>query len=352
VPYCYSAGDIVDPVEPVRLTSFSHGAGCACKIGSVELSQVLTSLKSHPATSHPDLVVGLGTSDDAGVFALPNDPDRAIVQTVDYFTPIIDDPYDWGRIAAANALSDVYAMGGRPLTALQILGWPRNDLPLEVASRVVDGGADVMAAAGCVVVGGHTIDVAEPIYGFAVTGLVETANAVTNAGAEVDDVVVLTKPLGTGIIATAHKAGECPPEILAGAVRSMTTLNDVAGAALGSAHAATDVTGFGFLGHLLEMLDASKVGAKIDVASVPLLAGVTDLHDQGFYPGGSRRNLAAVRDRVEGPDEAMLLLADAQTSGGLLVALLREDVAEYLDRVPGAVEVGVVTDRPGVVELA
>src|SRR5690606_24137550 len=265
--------------------------------------------------------------------------DRAIVQTVDYFTPIIDDPYDWGRIAAANALSDVYAMGGRPLTALQILGWPRNDLPLEVASRVVDGGADVMAAAGCVVVGGHTIDVAEPIYGFAVTGLVETANAVTNAGAEVDDVVVLTKPLGTGIIATAHKAGECPPD-------------DVAGAALGSAHAATDVTGFGFLGHLLEILDASKVGAKIDVASVPLLAGVTDLHDQGFYPGGSRRNLAAVRDRVEGPDEAMLLLADAQTSGGLLVALLREDVAEYLDRVPGAVEVGVVTDRPGVVELA
>jgi len=339
-------------VEPVRLTSFSHGAGCACKLGSVELSRVLTSLKSHPASSHPDLVVGLGTSDDAGVFALPGDSERAIVQTVDYFTPIIDDPYDWGRIAATNALSDVYAMGGRPLTALQILGWPRNDLPLEVASRVVEGGADVMAAAGCVVVGGHTIDVAEPIYGFAVTGLVETKKAVTNAGAEVGDVLVLTKPLGTGIIATAHKAGDCPPEILAGAVRSMTTLNDVAGEALGLAHAATDVTGFGFLGHLLEMLDASKVGARIDVASVPLLDGAADLYESGFYPGGSRRNLAAVEHRVEGALDALPFLADAQTSGGLLVALPRDAVDRYSMLVPGAARVGVVTDRPGVVELA
>ncbi|HEX7099182.1 MAG TPA: selenide, water dikinase SelD [Acidimicrobiia bacterium] len=339
-------------MESVRLTSFSHGAGCACKLGSVELSQVLGSLKSHPASSHPDLVVGLGTSDDAGVFALPGDGGRALVQTVDYFTPIIDDPYDWGRIAATNALSDVYAMGGRPLTALQILGWPRRDLPLDIASRVVDGGADVMANAGCVVVGGHTIDVTEPIYGFAVTGLVETENAVTNAGAEVGDVLVLTKPLGTGIIATAHKAGACPPEILAGAVRSMTTLNDVAGSALGSAHAATDVTGFGFLGHLLEMLDASKVGARIDVASVPLLDGVVGLHADGFYPGGSRRNLAAVRDRVEGSEEALPLLADAQTSGGLLVALPEGAVDDYIARVPSSTRVGVVTDRQGVVEVA
>lgn len=209
-----------------------------------------------------------------------------------------------------------------------------------------------MAAAGCVVVGGHTIDVAEPIYGFAVTGLVETKKAVTNAGAEVGDVLVLTKPLGTGIIATAHKAGDCPPEILAGAVRSMTTLNDVAGEALGLAHAATDVTGFGFLGHLLEMLDASKVGARIDVASVPLLDGAADLYESGFYPGGSRRNLAAVEHRVEGALDALPFLADAQTSGGLLVALPRDAVDRYSMLVPGAARVGVVTDRPGVVELA
>lgn len=298
-------------------------------------------------------MVGLGTSDDSGVFLLGEGDGRALVQTVDYFTPIVDDPRDWGRIAAANALSDIYAMGATPLTALQLLGWPRDGLPFELAGEVLTGGADVMASAGCVIVGGHSIDDAEPTYGFAVTGLVEADRVVTNSGAIVGDRLVLTKPLGSGIVATAHKAGSCPPAVLAEAVEVMTRLNDVAGAALhpSAARAATDVTGFGFLGHLSEMLDASGVGAAVDVASVPYLNGVRELHDEGYYPGGSRRNLDAARDRVDGPEDDLALLADAQTSGGLLVALPADSVDEYLGLVAGSVVVGEVTSGTGRIEL-
>lgn len=298
-------------------------------------------------------MVGLGTSDDSGVFLLGEGDGRALVQTVDFFTPIVDDPRDWGRIAAANALSDIYAMGATPLTALQLLGWPRDGLPFELAGEVLTGGADVMASAGCVIVGGHSIDDAEPTYGFAVTGLVGADRVVTNSGATVGDCLVLTKPLGSGIVATAHKAGSCPPAVLAEAVEVMTRLNDVAGAALqrSGARAATDVTGFGFLGHLSEMLDASGVGAAVDAVSVPYLNGVRELHDEGYYPGGSRRNLDAVRDRVHGSEDDLALLADAQTSGGLLVALPRDSVDEYLGLVPGSVIVGEVTSGAGRIEL-
>ncbi|MGA7271534.1 MAG: selenide, water dikinase SelD [Acidimicrobiia bacterium] len=341
-------------MNSIRLTSFSHGAGCACKLSSVELSQIITPLVEHRASRHVDLMVGLDTSDDAGVMRLPGGDGRALVQTVDFFTPIVDDPGDWGRIAATNALSDIYAMGATPLTALQLLGWPRDTLPFEAASEVVMGGADVMAVAGCVIVGGHSIDDAEPTYGFAVTGLVDQEAVVTNAGARPGDVLVLTKPLGAGIATTAHKAGKCPPEVLARVVSTMATLNDRAGAALrpNRAHAATDVTGFGLLGHLTEILEASGVGAVIEVAKVPVIDGIRLLYEQGFYPGGSRRNLAAVSGRVEGDEDAVAILADAQTSGGLLVALPTDTVDSYLADVSGSEVVGHITDHRGRILLS
>lgn len=302
--------------------------------------------------THPDLLVGLGTADDAGVFRLPGSGRRALVQSVDYFTPIVDDPGDWGRIAAANALSDIYAMGATPLIALQLLGWPREDIPLEIAGQVVAGGAELMAKAGCVIVGGHTIDLEEPIYGFAVTGLADADSVVTNAGARVGDRLVLTKPLGSGIVATAHKADACRAEVLAQTVAVMATLNDVAGSHLGEAHAATDITGFGLLGHLAEMLDASRVGATIHVDQVPFIDGAEELYAGGFYPGGSRRNLEAVGPRLAGDLARAPLLADAQTSGGLLVALAPDSVSRFFSSVPGSVEVGEITDREGTIELA
>lgn len=303
--------------------------------------------------SAPGLLVGFGTADDAGVFAIPGLDERALVQSVDFFTPIVDDPHHWGRIAAANALSDIYAMGAEPLTALQLLAWPREGIPLDVAGEVLTGGADTMAEAGCVIVGGHSIDGAEPTFGFAVTGLIDVKQVVTNAGAAPGDVLVLTKPLGSGIVATAHKAGECPAGVLEETVELMAQLNRIAGSALSShgAHAATDVTGFGLMGHLVEMLEASSAGAVIHVEAVPVIGGVVALMEAGFYPGGSRRNLASVSPQVDGDDSFLPLLADAQTSGGLLVALPPDRVSGYLHSVPGAVEVGRVTERVGIVEL-
>lgn len=341
-------------VQTFRLTSFSHGAGCACKLGSAELSRLLAPLLTHPAATHPDLVVGAATSDDAGVMLLPDANGRALVQTVDFFTPIVDDPADWGRIAAANALSDVYAMGATPVSALQLLGWPRDTLPFEAATEVILGGADIMAEAGVVILGGHSIDDEEPTYGFAVTGLVDIDRVVTNAGARPHDRLVLTKPLGAGVVTTAHKAGVCPPEVLERMVEEMTTLNRLAGDALhpAGAHAATDVTGFGLLGHMREMVDASSVGAVVDPARVPIVDGARDLLDQGFLSGGSRRNLEAITPRLAGDLAEATMLSDAQTSGGLLVALPPERLSDYVAAVPGAAEIGFVTDEPGRIELA
>lgn len=268
--------------------------------------------------------MGIAGSDDAGVFRI--DDSRSLVQTVDFFTPIVDEPFDWGRIAAANALSDIYAMGGDPLTALQLVGWPRETLPFDLLSTVIEGGLSVMEEAGCTVVGGHSIDDQEPKYGFAVTGFVPTDEVLTNAGGTPKQVLVLTKPLGTGIIATAIKRGEATQRIRDTAVEVMAKLNRDAAAAARrvGVTGATDVTGFGLLGHLSEVVRASGVSAEIDSGAVPLIEGVADLAAQGMIPGGTRRNLASVEAMCDfgAIDEVTkLILADAQTSGGLLLCI-------------------------------
>ena len=280
-------------------------------------------------------MVGIGSADDAGVFRLSDEV--ALVQSVDYFTPIVDDPFDWGRIGAANALSDVYAMGGVPLTALQIVGWPRDTLPFDLLGDVLAGSARVLVEAGCTLVGGHSIDDPEPKFGLAVTGTVHPDRIITNSGASQDEVLVLTKPLGTGIVSTALKAGVAPPEVTAAATDWMTTLNDTARDAMlaAGASAATDVTGFGLLGHLGELLAASGVGAQIDLDSVPFLDGARQLIADGFVPGGTKRNLAHAVSFTEfgkTSDIDRTLLADAQTSGGLLIAVDPAGAAAIVDR--------------------
>jgi len=304
-------------------------------------------VKNHTATSHPDLLIGIGTSDDAGVYALGDG--RALVQTVDIFTPVVDGAIDWGRIAAANALSDIYAMGATPLTALQYLAWPRDVLPFDLASEVIRGGMDMMADAGCTVVGGHSIDSPEPTYGFAVTGVADSNTLVSNSGGQADDVLILTKPLGMGVITTAIKREKCPSALADEAIESMATLNAVAGAALHGHHAnaATDVTGFGLLGHLREMCEASGVGAVVEFGRVPIMRGVAELLVQGIWAGGSQRNLESLKPDVDSSvgDDQLRLLADAQTSGGLLVAIPEDASAGYLQAVPGSSIIGRLTSE-------
>jgi selenide,water dikinase len=318
-------------VNPIRLTSLSHGAGCACKLGPAELGQVLRNI---PQVADPALLVDASTRDDAAVYRLS--ADRALVATIDFFTPIVDDARDWGAIAAANALSDVYAMGGSPLLALNVTAWPREALPLELLGEVLRGAAEVCLEAHCLVAGGHTIDDPEPKFGMAVIGDVHPDRMLTNAGARAGDLLVLTKPIGTGILTTAFKRDLCDAEALAPAVRSMRTLN--AGAARAAlrtgVHAATDVTGFGLLGHLHNMLMSSGLAADLRVSALPVFAGVRELVAQGAVPGGTRRNLEARKDVEWGADVTdvdRILFADAQTSGGLLLAV-REDDAPALQR--------------------
>jgi selenide,water dikinase len=268
--------------------------------------------------------VSPATGDDAAVYVLPGG--QAIVQTVDFFTPIVDDPYDWGRIAAANAFSDVYAMGGRPVTALNLVAWPVKELPLELLVRVLEGGAAVAREAGVVIVGGHSIHDPEPKYGMAVTGLIDPDRVVRNSTMGRGDKLFLTKPLGLGIISTAIKAGRATAEQLATAVSTMTTLNRAASEAMieAGASAATDVTGFGLLGHLQIALAASGLAARIDASAVPLLAGTLELARQGIVPSGTRANHAFVAPSSDWGDLSepeQLVLADAQTSGGLLIAI-------------------------------
>jgi selenide,water dikinase len=322
----------VTSAEPIRLTSFSHGAGCACKLSPADLSTVLSLVRGFEPVSDPNLLVGFDTADDAAVYRLRDD--LAVVVTTDFFTPIVDDAYDWGRIAAANALSDVYAMGGTPLLALNLVAWPRETLPFELLARVLDGGAAVARAAGCLVAGGHSIDDAEPKYGLAVVGTVDPAQVLTNRGAVPGDVLVLTKPIGLGVISTAAKRERATADELARAVTVMTALNAPArDAALEvGVHAATDVTGFGLLGHLREVCAGSGVGAVVDAAAVPVIDGVRDLLAAGMVAGGTRRNHAFVAPDVDFgdlPEPEQLLLADAQTSGGLLLAV-PEDRADRL----------------------
>ncbi len=301
-----------------RLTQYAHGGGCACKIPPGELESIVAGLVGVPS---PDLLVGLDDGDDAAVVRI--DDHRAIVATADFFTPVLDDPYDWGRVAAANALSDVYAMGGTPVVAVNLLGWPRDVLPMELVAQVLRGGLDVARTAGCPVAGGHSVDDPEPKYGMAVTGLADPERLLRNDAGRPGMPLTLTKPLGIGVLNSRHKA---TGEVFPAAVAAMTSLNrDAAAAALkGGAVCATDVTGFGLLGHLHKLARASGVCAVVDAAAVPYLEGAREALAAGYVSGGTRRNLAWVRPWLAaGPsvgEDELQLLADAQTSGGLLVA--------------------------------
>ena len=299
-----------------RLTSYASGGGCACKIPPGELEEVVRGLTGHDT---PGVLVGLDDGDDAAVVLV--DERMAIVATADFFTPVVDDAYDWGRIAAANALSDVYAMGGRPVVAVNLVGWPRAVLPMELLTEVLRGGLDIAREAACHVGGGHSIDDPEPKYGMAVTGVADPNHLLRNDSAAAGVPISLTKPLGLGVLNNRHKiTGEVFPE----AIATMVALNrDASLAALAAGvTAATDVTGFGLLGHLFKMARASGVSAVVDAAAVPYLEGARRSLAEGFISGGSRRNLDWVQPHLSSTvsDDELLLLADAQTSGGLLVA--------------------------------
>jgi selenide,water dikinase len=328
----------------VRLTQYAKGGGCACKIPPGELEAMVAGLAgAAPVASAYELVVGLDGGDDAA--AVRYDGDRAILATTDFFTPVVDDAYDWGRIAAANALSDIYAMGGTPLLALNLLAWPRGVLPAELATEVLRGGLDVCREAACHLAGGHSIDDPEPKYGLAVTGIADVATLIRNDAARAGLPLTLTKPLGVGVLNNRHKA---TGEVFAAAVSSMASLNrDAAAAAVGAGiRAGTDVTGFGLLGHAYKMARASGVTIRIDAAAVPYLDGARDAVRDGFVSGGTRRNLDWVAPHVAwgsgiGGDE-QLLLADAQTSGGLLL----------VGEVPGGTVIGeVVAAGPRALEV-
>lgn len=302
----------------VRLTQYAAGGGCACKIPPGELERVLADLPGARA-SGGDLLVGLENGDDGAAVRIAGG--QALIATADFFTPVVDDPYDWGRIAAANALSDVYAMGGVPVLAVNLLAWPRDKVPFELAREVLRGGADVCVEAGCHLAGGHSIDDAEPKYGLAVSGLADPDRLLRNDAALAGTPITLTKPLGLGVLNNRHKiTGERFEE----AIATMTQLNrDASRAALAAGcTAATDVTGFGLLGHLYKMARASGVTAVVDSAAVPYLDGTRSSYAEGFVPGGSLRNLEWVRPHLEAhvDGDELVLLADAQTSGGLLVA--------------------------------
>jgi selenide, water dikinase len=319
----------------IRLTELSSCAGCAAKLGAAELREVLRHVSA--GVLDPRVLVGYATGDDAGVYLI-ND-EIALVQTVDFFTPIVDDPYDFGRISATNAISDVYAMGGRPLTALNIAAFPE-DLDLAILARILDGGAAAARSAGVTVLGGHTIKDAEPKYGMAVTGIVDRSRIVTNAGARPGDALVLTKPLGTGILTTARKRDAINDDGLDEAIGWMTTSNERAAAAMLACgvHAATDITGFGLLGHGGAMAAASGVAFSIKSSAVPFMARTLDLIRAGIVPSGTLHNArthAAFTAFDDGVEEALRIgLSDAQTSGGLLIAIpadRAEDIARALE---------------------
>ncbi len=307
-----------------------------------------------PLITDPDLLVGTETGDDAAVYRI-NDS-QALILTVDFFPPITDDPFEFGEIAAANSLSDVYAMGGRPVVALNIVGFPAS-LDKDILGEILRGGYSKANEAGCLIAGGHTVDDPEPKYGLSVVGLVEPGKQVTNAGAKPGDALVLTKPLGTGIITTAAKQGTVEPDVMQGAVKAMSTLNRAASEAMMKVgvNSATDITGFGLMGHLKSMVRGSGVTAEIRLAAVPVLPGARELLERGVAPGGTHRNLASVADTVDwGPgltDNDQLLLCDAQTSGGLLISVPegRKDalLAELAAQGAAGVVVGSVTESSG-----
>ncbi|RYF34121.1 MAG: selenide, water dikinase SelD [Comamonadaceae bacterium] len=322
----------MNPLAPLRLTSFSHGGGCGCKIAPGVLSEILKN--SGGGLIPPELMVGIETADDAAVYQL-NDS-QALIATTDFFMPIVDDPYEFGRIAATNAISDVYAMGGKPIMALALVAMPVNQLPIEVIGDIVRGGQDVCRAAGIPIAGGHTIDSVEPIYGLVVMGLVHPDRVRRNAGAKAGDVLVLGKPLGVGVLSAALKKEELSEAGYAQLIDSTTRLNTpgIALAALDGVHALTDVTGFGLAGHTLELARGAGLTAVVEWSKVPLLDHVAAMAADGFVTGASGRNWQGYGTQVSLatglPATAQALLSDPQTSGGLLVSCSPEAVDAVL----------------------
>jgi selenide,water dikinase len=321
------------PINRSRLTEHVAAAGCAAKLGPADLADVLRQLPRDP---HPDVIVGTDTSDDAGVFRLR--PDLAIVNTVDFFTPIVDDPYVFGQIAAANALSDVYAMGADPVTALNIVAFPKGRLDIEVLGDILKGGAERAREAGAVVIGGHTIIDEELKYGMAVTGIVHPDRVLRNVGALAGDALVLTKPLGTGIVTTGLKRRKASPASVRAAIASMVALNQKAAyiARRFPVHACSDVTGFGLLGHATEMAMGSGVTLLLDASAMPLLPGARRLGEAGLLTGGCQRNRTYLEDKVivnrSVPADLIEIAYDPQTSGGLLIALPAKAAARLIGK--------------------
>lgn len=310
-------------MNEIRLTQLSHGGGCGCKIAPAMLADMLKTMPQ--AALFPNLLVGTETADDAAVYRI-ND-EQAIVATTDFFMPIVDDPFDFGRIAATNAISDIYAMGGQPILALAIVGMPVNTLPIEAIQKILEGGASVCAAAGIPLAGGHSIDAPEPIYGLVALGLVHPEKVKRNSSAKTGDVLILGKPLGVGILGSAMKKGMLDADGYRQLIDTTTQLNSVGAKLAGMAdvHALTDVTGFGLLGHLLEVCRGAQLGAEVNAGRLPLLPAAIGFAQQGIGPGAISRNLASFGTDVcfdeSVPDWQRNMMADAQTSGGLLAAV-------------------------------
>jgi len=313
-------------MEKIRLTELSHGSGCGCKIAPAVLEELLKTDRSK--THFKNLLVGYESRDDAAVYEL-NGHDQCLISTVDFFTPIVDDPFHFGRIAAANALSDVYAMGGKPILATAILGMPVDKIPVDVARKIIDGGRSICEEAGIPLAGGHSIDTLEPFFGLSVNGLVSKKNLKKNNTASVGDLLFLTKPIGTGIISSAMKKGKAADKDMSNCIEIMSALNRV-GEKLGAmegVHAMTDVTGFGLLGHLIEMTEGSRCSAILNYKNVPLIPGIETYTQQFIFPDNTYRNWNAYEKKVKGVNGPEFIpLCDPQTSGGLLVAV--DPVAE------------------------
>ena len=317
-------------MEKIKLTEYSHGAGCGCKISPMLLEEILASTRAE--IDYPGLLVGNSNRDDAAAFDLGNG--TSVLSTTDFFMPIVDDPFIFGKIAATNAISDIYAMGGSPLMAISIFGWPIDTLSAEVGRAVIDGGRAICEEAGIPLAGGHSIDSPEPIFGLAVTGLVTNQHLMTNDTAEADCLLFLTKPLGIGILSTAQKQKKIKKGEIEPAIEAMTTLNKIGAelAPLESVVAMTDVTGFGLLGHLGEICEASEIGATVWFDKVPLLPNVEKYRKMGCIPGGARKNYLSYGDKIsEMTEQQREILCDAQTSGGLLVIVREEGVDEFLE---------------------
>ena len=316
-------------METIKLTEYSHGAGCGCKISPMLLEEILDS--SREEIHYPQLLVGNGNKDDAAAYDLGNG--TSVLSTTDFFMPIVDDPFIFGKIAATNALSDIYAMGGKPLMAISIFGWPIDKLSADVGRAVIDGGRAVCEDAGIPLAGGHSIDSPEPIFGLAATGLAENKNLMQNDRAEEGCLLFLTKPLGIGILSTAQKQKKIEADEIEPAIEAMTTLNKIGAdlAALESVVAMTDVTGFGLLGHLSEICESSGIGATVWFDKVPLLPNVEKYRRMGCIPGGARKNFLSYGDRIsEMTEQQREILCDAQTSGGLLAVVRKEGADEFL----------------------